>query len=303
MPEENNGASGGEGGTGGNPGSNDGGAGGEGGSSNAPTSYTAETLNDGGWRGLVDKEWGEHGSTANFKSVNDLAKSYVNAQNLISGKNVIAHPDAEDADGWNTLYNKLGRPENIEGYEFKLPEGSPDHWTGEGYKTYQDAFKQKAYDSGLSKAQAESQWSFVQEQALKGFNSQTQSQQTMINQNIETVKQEFGANLTSAVNKRDALLNKFGGQEAVDFVKQNPVLNSSPVVLKMFNEIAKNFGEDVINEATLNPGGTMTPSEAQSKVNAMMSDKEGAYKNKKHPDHAMAQKEFSRLVQMTKVKK
>lgn len=269
---------------------------------NEPTKFTMDEFKEGKWRDALSEEYGTHASMSNFKTIDDFGKSYIHAQKMV-GTDKIPIPGEDDADGWAQVYDKLGRPSDLDGYEFNLPEGAPDNWSGDAFKEYQTNFKQNVHDLGLSKRQAEKVWEFVQNQAMDNYNNSVQQRNDFVNKLAEKTKTEFGADLMNHINQRDALLRKFGGEDAVEYVKKNPALNNSPVMLKMFSEMAKNFKEDVITDALLPKGDTMTPNEAKSKVNAILSDKNHPYLDSSHPNHSEAVEEFMKLVSFSKGKK
>ena len=212
-------------------------------------------------------------------------------------------PKEGDTEAWNLVYDKLGRPSTTEGYSLVLPEGAPDEWNSDTFREYQKGFGEQAHSNGLSKTQAESLWNYVQERSLTGHSSNENANKAKIDAMVAQAKEMFGNDLMNTINQRDALLNKFGGQEMVDYIKDNAELNSSPQLLQLFNEMAKNFGEDVIADASINRGNSMTPSEAKSKVNAIIADANSPYMDKAHPDHANAVKEFIELVGHAKGKR
>ena len=69
-------------------------------------------------------------SLQSFDSVDKLAKSYVHARKMIGAdpNQMLQLPKEGDEEGWNQVYNRLGRPEKADGYDFDLGDGeqSPD---------------------------------------------------------------------------------------------------------------------------------------------------------------------------------
>lgn len=263
-----------------------------------PKTYTADEIRGGGWRELItDESLRTHSSTANIKSLDDFAKSFIHSQALVGKKGLII-PSSDDTEGWNGVYKALGRPDTSDDYGLQLPEGSPEQWKGDGFKEYKQNFQQQMFDAGLNTKQAQAVWNHVQNVALEGVNKKTASTNKLMADQVETLKQTYGATLDSAMAKRDAVINKFAGKDGVDYIRNNPELNTSPTLMKLFNEMAKSFSEDTITDNTLNPGGQMTPSEARAKLNAIIGDKSHAFNNPHSPGHRDAVEDYLKIRNM-----
>lgn len=79
-----------------------------------------------------------YAETRNWKSPESVVESYQNLEKLMgadkAGRGLIMPADAEDAEGWNQLYNKLGRPEKADDYKLNVPEGFDGSMTKEASK-------------------------------------------------------------------------------------------------------------------------------------------------------------------------
>lgn len=148
-----------------------------------------------------------------------------------------ALPGADDADAWNQLYTKLGRPETSEGYELPLPEGD----NGEFAKTTAEWM----HKAGLNKQQAQAiatEWNAYQAQ-------QAEAQQQQFNARLETdkaaVKQSWGADYDANLATATQAFNQFAPPEFVEFVNQSGLINS-PVIASMFLKIGSAIAEEKI---------------------------------------------------------
>lgn len=101
--------------------------------------------------------------TAGIKDVSALAEKARGAEALIGRSVQIPGAEAKPED-WDKFYGKLGRPENADGYEFKLPENLPAELPYDG--EFAGSFKAEAHKEGLTGKQAANlhDW-FVQNQA------------------------------------------------------------------------------------------------------------------------------------------
>ncbi|MDJ0513021.1 MAG: hypothetical protein QNJ62_06225 [Methyloceanibacter sp.] len=126
----------------------EGGAGG-----NGATDWVAGLQNEDNRTAVAQKKWA---------SVDDVVTSYRELETH-SAKNRIPGENATDEE-WGTFYDKLGRPEKADGYEFAMPENLPENLPyNEELAT---GFKNTAHEAGLTpkQAQAVHDW-FAQEQA------------------------------------------------------------------------------------------------------------------------------------------
>lgn len=93
---------------------------------------------------------------------NALVKGY---RELESHAKSALVPPGDDAspDDWSAFYDRLGRPEKPEGYEFRLPEGVPEDMPYDD--TLKAQFQTWAHESGLTPKQAAMMHDFYVQQA------------------------------------------------------------------------------------------------------------------------------------------
>jgi len=121
------------------------------GTGNEPVTFTAEQWSTEQWRESVSSEWAEDASMADFKSLDDLAKSYVHAKKLIGSEDRVRIPKEDDTDNWLKFYNKIGRPEEAAGYKFNIPEDAPPNYEKEQFQAAALEFRGKVHDLGLTR--------------------------------------------------------------------------------------------------------------------------------------------------------
>ncbi|PLR52416.1 hypothetical protein [Chimaeribacter arupi] len=162
-----------------------------------------------------------------------------------------ALPEEGDADGWNALYAKLGRPESAEGYELPLPEGD----AGEFAKTTAEWMHQ----AGLNKQQAQAlatQWNAHQAQQAEAQQAALQKQ---VETDLSTIKQEWGAQFDENKALMSKAVSTFAPPEFIEMLDKSGLINS-PVIAKMFLKIGAAINEDksVATPKTPPQGGEMT---------------------------------------------
>lgn len=132
-------------------------------------------------------------------------------------------PDDGDEKGWQDLYAKLGRPEKIEDYGIKPPEGSDGTFLNTALSWMQE--------SGLNKKQAET--------VIHKFNEYAAEQQKSAQENI--------ANQNAA--NREKVIKSWGSEvEANTAILQNAVQRFFPdAVIEKFNTAGLLNDPDLVN--------------------------------------------------------
>ena len=68
----------------------------------------------------------------NLESVEALAKTAIHAQSMVGADKVPVPGKWANDDDWNSVYTKLGKPENAEGYKLEVKEGTKVVFVGQG---------------------------------------------------------------------------------------------------------------------------------------------------------------------------
>ncbi|MCS3423438.1 hypothetical protein M2403_002039 [Rahnella sp. BIGb0603] len=146
-----------------------------------------------------------------------------------------ALPQEGDADGWNAVYTKLGRPETAEGYELPLPEGD----TGEFAKQTSTWM----HEAGLNKQQAQAlatKWNAHQAQQAEALSAQREKQ---IGDDIASMKQEWGAKFDENASVIQKAVKTFAPPEFIEMIDKSGLVNN-PAIAKMFLKIGSAISED-----------------------------------------------------------
>jgi hypothetical protein len=254
------------------------------------------------WREAVPKEYAGHASLADIKDLGAMVKSYVNAQKLIGGERIpLPKPDAPDEE-WAGVFAKLGRPETPDKYELARAEGAPE---GFAYNEALEAdFRTEAHKLGLSAKQAKGVWNMLQAKAHASFNDVVTANTTRLSKAVEGLKAEWGQafpqKLKLAQRAVDALEVQGGVKGLNRWLKESGA-GQEPILQRVFALIGEQAGEE-----RLGPGerrDTLTPAEAESKVNSIMQEKTNpkyeAYWKKRHPDHKKVVEEVQGLLRHT----
>ncbi len=122
-----------------------------------PASFfgTDGVLNE-GWQGTLGEDIREEKSLMSFKSVGDLAKSFVNTKKMV-GANVIAVPTDITTEGeWQEFHKAGGRPDTVADYNLKAPDGFPEEALEQVFpKARLEAWQERFFKGGVSKKAAD----------------------------------------------------------------------------------------------------------------------------------------------------
>lgn len=226
-------------------------------------------------------------SLASFKTVDDLAKSYVSSQKLI-GTNRLPSPQPTWTDNeWNGLYQALGRPEKPEMYELpkdvKLREGitmDPEKLKG----TWGELHK-----LGLNKKQAEG----VMRYYMGTLNSTAEAEDAMRTQQVATGVEELrkthGDKYDAVVGIAKGVLQKFSPDGFMDFLEKSGLANH-PQMVGFLHKIGS-----VMSEDSMRGGGAPSipvgdAGAATLELTKLEQDQEfqKAYHDRHHPSHKEA---------------
>ena len=214
---------------------------------------------------MIPEDLREHPSLSPIKDVGNLAKSYINAQQLI-GADKLPAPKNPSEEQLSAIYNYLGKPESADAYEFAV-DGNVI--TEEVATSYKDV----AHKLNLTPQQASGILDYY-----KGLadSSQEQAGQQMEFQREEVennLKKEWGQAYDQKIAGAGQVINQFGSPEMLEWqLADGTKLGNHPEFIKAFANIA-DFRQSVTSEDTISnatSGSAMTPKEAQAEIDAIM---------------------------------
>jgi hypothetical protein len=252
----------------------------------APTD-TQEVLKDKSepWVNGLDPELKEHPSLKNFKSPNDLAKSWVNAQKLIGKDKVALLNEKSTPEEREAFYNKLGRPEKPEGYKFEpLPEPIQN-------ESREKNFAEFAHKQGFTQAQASALrgwWASEMNAEMSQMGEQNENTQ----KETETeLRREWGMAYQAKMVTANKVLSQFSEPTQKKIMG---AFGNDPDVIRDLAKMGGKFSEaGMIGKS---PDGMMSPEEAQAEIAKLKVNP--AYLDGQHPEHKIV---VSRMTQLFKM--
>ena len=233
-------------------------------------------------------------SLQSFDSVDNLAKSYVHARRMIGAdpNDVLHMPKEGDSEGWGQVYNRLGRPEAPEGYNFDMGDG-------EGSDDLMD-FKRVAHELGLSNSQAKMVVGIYNKVGEAEAHSEDEEFEKMNVDYTQQIQSEWGDSYTRNAELARRAFSNFASEEAVEVLKETG-LSNHPEILKTFARIGQVMAESDVLPGTRGQIGAPSVANAEDQISQRMQDQDFklAYMDEANPGHESAVREMTRLFSFT----
>lgn len=188
---------------------------------------------------------------------------------------LIKVPGADDADGWNGLYDKLGRPESADKYEFTPAEGAE----------YDDGrvkgFAEVAHKYGLNQEQAAGIVADVFAQEAQMIEAANKEREVQSQADLANLKSELGSAYEERVELgrrfvRDVVPGASDDEKAVIVDKIEQAIGTANLI-RMFGEAGfkANKGESrFVESSSATTQFGMTPEQAKAEIQTMRTDPE-----------------------------
>ena len=264
--------------------------------SDTPVSPTTETQPVAKtWKEAISEEFRNDPNIEKFTEIDALAKSYINATQMI-GKDKVAVPNKNSTDDqWNEVYDKLGRPESADKYTLNAKS--------EVVPIDEQAIKQfaeNAHQLGLNNKQAQGILEFYKNN-MEGMAKQAKvDTETAQAQSTQQLRQEWGREFDTNIKKAGALAKANMNPEILDMqLKDGMRLGDHPEIIKGFAKIAGMMSEDKI--VSTESENVSSNTDVETEISDIMNNKDGPYWNKSHPDHdKMVQQVYTLREMITK---
>lgn len=198
------------------------------------------------WTAQLDKDLQGNERLTSFKTIGEMGKAFLDLEGKSKDALYLPGENATDEEK-AAFYAKLGRPEAADKYSFGKPEGLPEEVPYE--PEVEQAFKQFAFDNGLSDATAGKLYGWYYDLVKQGHEMQQKQAQEATEKAVNALKDEwkgdaFKENSELAIRA----FRKFGGDEAKTFIEESKInglsLGDHPVFLKVFAAIGKAISDD-----------------------------------------------------------
>jgi len=269
----------------------DGGDGGTGDGSGAGDGSTGGSGDGGDWRSSLPDNIRSHPVFQKYQSPNEALAAFVDVQKLIGPEKIIIPGKEDDDTAWNEkVFDRLGRPKKPEEYQLPLDLTIPKELPVSEELTQK--FRETAHKLGILPKQFQGMYKWFMNEQIAQYNSATQANKANAEKATTELRTEWGAAFDQNLNIAERVLQSFGDQETINFVKQKG-LSTDPKFVKMLHNIGKVLSEDQISGKP--PSLTMTPDEAKAELTKMNSDTKHPLFDATHPEHKEAMKKREML--------
>ena len=248
------------------------------------------------WRNAIPEDLQNDPSLADIQDVAGLAKGYVHAQHMIGSDKVVIPSREASQEELDTFYNKLGRPESVDGYEAPT-ENMPEDVAMDA--DVQSRFFEEAHRIGLNSQQAAALVRWQAEQIGTQQATHIENVEAEMQQAEATMRKEFGKSYEEKMNMATGAAKEFGGEELLE-VLNSTGLGNHPAVIKAFASIGKAISNDEIIGGGGRQGFMMSPAEAQSEIANRKRDPNfwSSYQDTEHTAHKESVAEMARLYEL-----
>ena len=246
------------------------------------------------WRSALPEEIRDNPSLADVKTIEDLAKTHINAQSMLGNSIRVPGPEAgddarkefydkildkapglmpspnpEDQEAQAALWKKLGRPEDSAAYE--MPEGI----------TGLDELRDYAHSAGLTKKQFQELAKVMGENLI----SRNEGKERDFNESIKGLKREWGVTYEDRMDEVKNILHQTGAPSELQEAFTDKKIDSDTI--QWLHGIARAMVGEQINFNKDEDSGSsrITPAEAESRIAEIMGDRDGPYWDPSDPRH------------------
>lgn len=211
-----------------------------------------------------------------FQSADDFATSYVHAQRLIGADKIPVPGKHATDDEWRAVYQKLGAPNDPTQYEFEKTQVFDD--------ASFDAFRNKAYELGLTNKQAREIAGLYEQQINMGRDILSQRAEEARFNGEQELRREFGDYFEQRLDMARAAASTVVENEDIFALQlaDGRMLGDHPQIVRAFSKMAEMLGEDsLVGETT---EVIMSAAEAKRRYDEVVAQG-SPWWNKFHPEH------------------
>lgn len=237
------------------------------GTTGAPSWYAME--------GMAPDQVGQLGEMVKAKGWKHPGEALLSYQNLEkvfgadkAGRTILAPKSDDDTEGWNSLYNRLGRPESADKYELPVPEGQD--------RSFAEAFAPVMFEAGLTAKQAKALAEKWNEMSGSIVEQQEAAFQQQVDAEYSALQREWGvaAAQNEEIARRAAIkFSKEAGLDADAFDAMEKAIGTAKLI-KLFHSVGSSFQEGTFVSNDALSGGKMTPAQADAKIKGKFTDQE-----------------------------
>lgn len=241
---------------------------------------------------------GELVKAKGWKGPADALLSYQNLERVFgadkAGRTILAPKSDDDADGWNAVYNRLGRPESPDKYGLPVPEGDDG--------SFAQAAAPVLHELGLTTRQAKGLAEWWNKASSARIEAEGEAFSKASEAEYAALKGEWGTAAAQNEELAKRAVLKFSKEAGIDeaaFDAMERAIGTAKV-MKLFHAIGAQFSESSFVASDAPTGGALTPAQAKQKVAGMFADKEFMARYM-HPDERVRQGAIEEMMTLNRM--
>lgn len=244
------------------------------------------------WINLVPEEIRGENSLKAIPDFGTMAKNYVNAQKMVGADKIVLPGKNAKPEDWDSVYNKLGRPEKPDGYLIQPPSDIPKEFPLDNEMIGE--FKTVAHKIGLNNSQVKGLFEWFMAKEISNYNTYSE----MLNKEEEELSKSISENpyeREKLKKSSDDILKAFGN-EMIQKLADQTGLSKNPAFILLMNEFAAKISEETMKNIKPQGAGIEGSKAAiQEKINSIIQNLESPYYDRKNPKHKETVAEVERL--------
>ncbi|MCG8545856.1 MAG: hypothetical protein MJE12_16780, partial [Alphaproteobacteria bacterium] len=225
--------------------------------SSAPEQEAAPVA-DTDWLDAVDDNTTDFIRTKGWGDLDAVIRSYQNLESMLgndrAGRTVTLPKDEDDAEGYDALYDRLGRPESPDDYAFDVTSSVPVDDELLGW------FRDAAHGVGLSARQAATLFDAWRAMAANRAEAAQHTQQQAQDNAVEALRDKWGDGFDGKMTAARQAAQRFGGDQ-IDALEQ--ALGLAPVT-EIMARVGAAMGEDSLPVGEGRNSFGLSPAEARA---------------------------------------
>jgi hypothetical protein len=244
---------------------------------NTTTSQSTQPVS---WKSSISEQYRTNPNIEKFTEIDALAKSYINAVSMIGTDKIPLPGKTATDEQWNEVYNKLGRPESPDKYKLELKtDAAPvDENVIKG-------FADNAHKLGLNNKQAQGILEYYKQTLEASAKDMSVAMETAQANAANELRKEWGKSYDENIQKASSIAQTYLGNDVLNTqLRDGTRLGDNPKIVKAFANIAGLLSEDKI--VGTGNDNIAKARDISAEIKEITNNKQGAYWNRNHPDHA-----------------
>jgi len=222
-------------------------------------------------------------SLRSFDDVGKLAKSYVHLVKRLGvpPDQLVRLPSSPDDSGWSEVYERLGRPNEVSGYEIN----AQDEVTSQ--------YLQEAHKLGLSKVQARQLYDWYTKNQESNTAADRDAWQYQQQNYVQELQKEWGRDYAANTDVARRAFLQLADAETLKLVEETGIGNH-PGLVKMMNKVGQLMAEDGLLQNDVGTSGNGGRVDIEGRLSELMAP-DSPYWDGMHRDHDRYVQEALRL--------